>query len=305
MKLYFDHNIYARIVERDETGKVEGWLQATTNQILPSAVTMLEALRISSDADRADRIGTIMRLCPTFPTPHAFLDAREIRDELRGVRPSWLRARPETAAIDLHLNDHRNQWRSMRADPSYRSPLFGRVEAVLNPGVGLVRGSHRAGRAGLQPQMDEMDSREELAVVLDAMWRVESMEVWHGALFDRNPMMRDYWDYLSPYLVPLEITGDDWQRLWLNDVRAEHLPRARTLALAGYFQQRHSISPGNALDTLHAVGLLYCDIFLTCDKALHSALVELRPWLPQGGRPLLLDAKGSIAEQLVGLGGQD
>lgn len=80
------------------------------------------------------------------------------------------------------------------------------------------------------------------------------------------------------------------------------MPRARTQAIAGYFQKRHPVSAGNALDTLHAVGLLYCDLFLTGDHAFHAALQDLLPWVPAAGRPVLLDAQRSIAEQLeVGL----
>jgi len=297
MKLYFDHNVYARITDRNEVGLVEDWLHATGNSILSSQVTLLEALRIPGDADRAARIRTITRLCPSFPTPHAFLDARELRDELKRVRSSWLRARPDTAAIDLHLNDHRRQWRSMRADPSYRSPEFGHVEAVLGPGVGVVRDFHSAGRALAQRDTGGQTTQD-MAALLDAAWRIESMAVWHGALFERNPVMRDYWDYLSPYLLPIEITEGDWQKFWLRHCSADRLPRARTLALAGFFQQRHPISAGNALDTLHAVGLLYCDVFLTGDRAFHDALRGLRPWLPFGGKPILLDAKDSVAAQL-------
>ncbi|HYN50814.1 MAG TPA: hypothetical protein VES62_07795 [Thermoleophilaceae bacterium] len=192
MKLYFDHNVYARITDRKEVGLVEDWLHATGNSILSSQVTLLEALRIPGDADRAARIRTITRLCPSFPTPHAFLDAGELRDELKRVRPSWLRARPDTAAIDLHLNDHRRHWRSVRADPSYRSPEFGHVEAVLGPGVGVVRDFHSAGRALAQRDTGGQTTQD-MAALLDAAWRIESMAVWHGALFERNPVMRDYW----------------------------------------------------------------------------------------------------------------
>jgi len=300
MKLYLDHNVYARITDRDEAGLVEGWLHATSSSILPSQVTLLEASRISRDADRAARLRTIMRLCPGFPAPHAFLDARELRDELKRVRPNWLRARPETAAIDLHLNDHRRQWRSMRADPSYRGPEFAHVEAVLSPGVGVVREFHRAGRALAQRDTGR-HSTGDMAVFLETAWRIESMAVWDGALFERDPLMRDYWDYLSPYLLPIEITELDWQEFWLRDCNADCLPRARTLALAGYFQQRQPVSAGNALDTLHAVGLLYCDVFVTADRAFYDALQELQPWLPTGGKPILVDPKDSIAAQLRAL----
>jgi hypothetical protein len=143
-----------------------------------------------------------------------------------------------------------------------------------------------------------VQTADDMAVMLDATWRVESMMVWHGALFERNPVMRDYWDFLWPYLLPIEITDDDWQRFWLLECSADRLPRARTMALAGYFQQRHPVSAGNALDTLHAVGLLYCDVFLTGDRAFHDALQDLRPWLPFGGTPMLVDAAQSIAAQL-------
>lgn len=88
--------------------------------------------------------------------------------------------------------------------------------------------------------------------------------------------MRDYFDFLAPYLRLETVHSPEWRDFWMDEVLAARVPRNRIQSLTAFFQHAYRPTPGNALDQAHACGLLECDVFLTCDRSFGQVIGHLR-----------------------------
>ncbi len=119
---------------------------------------------------------------------------------------------------------------------------------------------------------------------------------WYQALVVRSPASRDYADWLDPYVKEAAFNDPTYARFWLQDVRAENIPRNRLVGLVTYYQVHHKIAHGNAEDQIHAGNLLDVDLFITADRAYYAVLLEVVNRHFTGvARPLLLDRRAPSA----------
>jgi hypothetical protein len=297
MRLYFDSNVYARISERDETEAVRHWLVASKHSLLVSDVNRDEAYRIPDDLARTRRFTTIAGLATEQTQPGAFLDSREVRGEIRRVHPNWLRRTVSQSAISHFLNGDRRFWRMVRQEPESvpRHPLY---DSLLAEGAGKVLNFQKSARS-----MRQKLGRDSLGFVGDTeltiQWRLECAEVWWLAVFEGEPLMRDYKDYLGPFLRPKSIDREAWMNFWLGEVDAYAVPRNKLISLAYYFQLRHRPTAGNASDARHATHMLGTEAFVTADRSFHKVLTDLLPMFDKLARPVLLDPKLDLVEELA------
>lgn len=296
MRLYFDSNIFARIAERSETDAVRKWLLEGKHRLVASDVNRDEAYRIPDDAERIRRFKTIAALATERTQPGAFLDSREVRNEIRRTHADWMRSNVSQSSISHFLNGDRVFWRLVRREPESvpRHPVY---DSQLTEGAGRVmqfQKSMRARRRNL--------GRDSLGftnpVELTAQWRLECAEVWWAAVVESEPLMRDYKDYLGPFLRLTSIGRDEWIQFWLSEVDGFAVPRNKLISLANYFQLRHRPSSGNASDARHAVHMLGCDIFATADRNFFGVLKDLVPLFDTVARPVLLDPRSNLLDEL-------
>ena len=84
--------------------------------------------------------------------------------------------------------------------------------------------------------------------------------------------MRDYFDWLAPFLTADAFRGASYVAFWIEDVRPTDVPRNRFTELVDYYQWERKVTQGNAEDLNHAGNVFDVEIVLTADKRLHHAI---------------------------------
>lgn len=90
----------------------------------------------------------------------------------------------------------------------------------------------------------------------EIFWRAYSMNTWHLAIAHGHPGIRDYPEYLVPWLKReafLDMASS--QDFWLREAQADELPLNRIIGLTGYAQLAEEIIRGNNDDQQHAARL--------------------------------------------------
>lgn len=90
-----------------------------------------------------------------------------------------------------------------------------------------------------------------------------------------DPSMRDYKDWLLPYLRITTVGKLEWESFWLKDVIAKNIPRTYIRGLTEYFQLRFKITHGNKIDGNHSLNLIGNHLFLTGDKNFFQVLLKV------------------------------
>ena len=142
---------------------------------------------------------------------------------------------------------------------------------------------------GLRVDNRELQQHLEPLGLPERYWRIASQGVWANAM-NGMAAMRDYKDYLGPYLASQRIKRKGWALFWFRDVRSDAMPVGRLRSAVEFHQTAAKITHGNPLDTNHGVHLADCDLLLTCDQKFFEALnLVVREGVPGArlGRPVL------------------
>ena len=283
MRLYLDSNIYSYVEESGDATAVREYLRRGGVTVLASEAVLLEAGAIPDRNARLLRLEVIRRVSTSLiHPPFSHRQSIEVRDEIRRCRPGWLRARPDESEIERFLTRALRQWKRLRNDclfdPGLGMPAY---REAAEPAVAEFLGGQRsmrqlllnsrsvefvAGSEEYQPFLAPLDQSER-------HWRLNSASIWARAL-EGSPAMRDYADYLGPY-VRLPSEPRDWMLFWLRDVRPEAMPAGRLHAAVEFLQPTERVTHGNAIDPHHAVHLLDSDLFLTADRSFFSVLRQV------------------------------
>jgi hypothetical protein len=122
MKLYFDTNIYDFIEKRGDPASVRQFLDRQDHVVEASGTNLVEVWRIPQYAARARQVRTIATVARAYEQfPGSFLEAREVLDELRRVKPQWVRrfiTREDRRRVNQFLTGQRELWREIIPSPS-------------------------------------------------------------------------------------------------------------------------------------------------------------------------------------------
>ena len=309
MKLYFDTNIYNFIAACDESHTVRRFLDSSGHKVQASSGNLFEIYAIPDSSTRRTEISTVVTVASSFePKPQSWLHAYEVRREIGRCRPHWLKRISFTKQAQQLLKGHLQTWqeaRTLNLPPAHAYAIYQRD---FEGGISgqrqfqkTLREHRLRGRSALQ--LLQLTKPTETAVVSDAdfrdpemYWRADCLMAWYQALVARSPASRDYADWLDPYVKEAAFNDPTYTRFWLQDVRAENVPRNRLVSLVTYYQMHHKIAHGNAEDQIHAGNLLDVDLFFTADRAYYAVLLEVVNRHFTGiARPLLLDRRAPSA----------
>jgi hypothetical protein len=320
VNLYFDTNVYSFIAAHGEADAVRRLLKDCKHRVQASASNLFEVWGITDRKAQALELKTLTAVASSFEErPQSWLHAQEVRREVGRCRPSWLKAASFTKTERHLLKGHTKLWgyaKAHRLHPGH-AHAWEAYRRDFEPGVAsgrefqkslkefkrrgtttfnlLIEGQTETPRTDLDLNDPEM------------YWRASSLMVWHSALAIRTPASRDYADWLSPYVKEDAFSEPTYFEFWLEDVKAENVPRNRLMGLVRYYQLRRKITHGNARDQLHANHLLDADVFFTADQAFYACLVEVvEKHLVGPARPILLNrsAQSALGELSGALGGQ-
>jgi hypothetical protein len=307
VNVYFDTNIYRFITERNEIRQVAELLRQFECRLSVSTLNLLETFAVKSLTDRSREMETMIRLGNDYPpTPESYLHALEVRREVKRLRPRWLNRGPRRGMELSHLRNHRAVWAAAKAGRLPSAFEFEPYSVVAERGIASVREIQKYERKSVHDGFNILLMRtpDGSAVTHDFedpefYWRFQGLNVWFEAVEKQSPAMRDYADWLRPYLRPNSFTDPSYFTFWIDEVLADAMPLNRLTGLVSFYQLKQKPTHGNAIDQIHATCWLTNDLFITADRAFYEALTSAAGHYPGRRLPVLVNRElKSMASQL-------
>lgn len=305
MKIYFDTNIYAFASVTQEEIAIRRFLDTREFRVVVSLGNVLERLAIREPLARAREVAVIMTLASLHERePISWRECEELRIAIAQYRPNWLRHAPSRrglVAVQHALDGHRQLWADLAQMRLPNEAAFLRYHIDAESGSALSKPMQQQMRQALIKGYDRIRAYEntptgrrwiddEQKITTEYYWRTCAAAEWRAAIVQHLPSLRDFADWLNPYLKEGAFLSRDYFSFWLEDLPVDAVPRTYLPHLVGYYQLQHKITHGNAGDLSHASHVLDVDRFVTADKdfhaALDAALIHHFPHLP---RPILID----------------
>lgn len=310
-RVYLDTNVHSYLFEADEARDARDYFRRSEVEVLVGDEVLLETLHIKESRIRRRRLKTLRTVGGTHvvpPTPYR--EAMEILAEVKRCRPRWLEPHPDESMVKKFLRINHSQWNDFKYDRLPEPTLVvAEYKLAAEPATKkslddqrIVR-THRREAGTLELRVDDAELQGYLNLFgqPERYWRISSMVVWRRAL-DGHPAMRDYKDFLGPYLRST-IDSREWAMFWIRDVRGEALQLGRLRSNMEFFQTTQKISHGNPIDAGHGVHLVDCNLFLTCDRVffnvLESIVKEGVPGARLGSPALVARAAGKSALRAI------
>ena len=288
MRFFLDTNLVSYIAS---SPRQEAILRHFLRHRYRVAVTT-ELLVEISRAPAAERVArfTLLRSLGarfTFP-PSDFVEAAEVRAEITRCHPEWLQPSPDATDAHRLLAERRDVWVQYVRDPAFdiaallppyleASGSATRQVAEFQKGVRqFVRENPGARVAATDPDIARLIQPHD---DFNRYWRLASAQAWHQALRG-GKSMRDYRDWLSPYVLPGTTDRKEWFLFWASEVNPRQVSRSSLRCAVEYCQVSQKVTIGNAADANHALNLLSVDRFLTCDRDFHAAMCKAAAILP-------------------------
>ncbi len=291
-RMLLDTNIWSYVVGNGAQGDL---IRAARNgiyavQIAPAV--LYETLRLKDAPVRAARVCLMTNRCFHRLMPEAYSESMEIVEEIRRLRPDWLRKAPDLRFFE-RLTKHWTRktggfWVDCERSPEREARRIAHLEGTLTDDA----------KSEIQNARKEMlDNGWKSAPPMDSMlagfhhpvpgWRGDRVEAWRletlaGMTFALRQHGNPYRDWILPFIELDDglLHSAAWNEFWLYLADKTLLPR-QWLRWAHSFAQRfRSVTPGSAGDTQLMTYFLETDVVVTADKALLQILEECRPYAP-------------------------
>jgi hypothetical protein len=263
--------------------------------------------------EMGNRIRAITHIAYAFDErPHSVRHADEVLSEVRRLRPFWTKP-VDREALQIRysaLRGYRAHWREAKQFPD-APPLglsvYRKVANTITPeaakrlrkGVLTVLEGSGVDNLVVKPVDDALAIHTANYPAWEVFVRHQSALTWHEAIFKARPGLRDYADWLLPYVSRSAFTGDDYYDFWLRGVALAKVPFNTVQGLAEYFQLFRRITHGNQIDSIHANYLLTTDMVLTADRALYSVLSEIASTVTVRAKPKLVVWTGDPVDDIA------
>ena len=285
MKIFLDTNIYDYVAKQGNDEKLRDFFQKELCDVEVSLDVIFEIARIPDEKLKEKCFHTIWKLGTTYPKfPESYVETQEVINEFKRCRPTWLYSTPrERKEILGFINNYRLTMKMFRRNRFFKpNESFDEYVSLAERAVGIGNPNDKEIRQALLKYEDlEIKSSDaEIQELLNPLsdieryWRSVSSNVWKLAL-KGDPSMRDYKDWLLPYLRITTVGKLEWESFWLKDVIAKNIPRTYIRGLTEYFQLRFKITHGNKIDGNHSLNLVGNHLFLTGDKNFFQVLLKV------------------------------
>jgi hypothetical protein len=226
--------------------------------------------------------------------PEAYSESIEILQEIKRVRPDWLRDVPDIQFFKRLKNDWLRKtggfWVRCARSPASEANFLSGVEQEMIEGAKveakLARQQVINSEWKRNPPMDKTFAGFYRPV---SGWNGEMVEAWRCDRLVRlsyelarhgNP----YRDWIAPF-VELDdglLASAAWVEFWLHMADKRAMPR-QWMRWAHFFAQSfRKVTPGSPGDNQLFTYFLDTDVVITADKALLDILEECRPYAPCG-----------------------
>lgn len=300
MRLYIDTNVYAHTQDLGLHEAMNDWLVDNRHQAIVSDVLLGEAIAIKDPTIRAARL----RLLASVPSRRtrnlAELQAMEVVNEVRRLRPDWRRLPVGDLSFVNQLRAARQRgWRLLSRDTNRLIAGTGDYRAVEERAIHGSRAGQQTLRKGLLDGEtvtselvlgpDHIPVRQLNLEDADDFCRMESLFAWYQAMVQELLPISDLRNYALPYLNPGQMDPPALAEFWLNEIDLTRIPRGWATSLVVFAQLRTKIGHGNAADIRHAGHLLDADLVITEDQGFYEALHLVAEHVPDVAQPRFIE----------------
>ena len=289
MRIMLDNNVWSYLGDEQAGDRFKTVAHSLGHRVVTAPSVLLEVLQHPRSDIRAAIIEAITTATDERLRSEADREGAEVIFEVRRLHPEWMRAVPDTG--------REATWRT------YWTKRFWREAVEHHERVCDTEPARRTARTvrSLVDNQEEQrerwreanfDLRDLSRVTLApseetprevqagwapgeriAAWRPYSQEVyWHAFARGRRSVLTNeettYADWVGAR-VDLRVmcaSREAFNRFWLYEVEAAHMPRTWLRWAADTIQADVKVTDGNLIDVQHATYLPDCDVFLTADK---------------------------------------
>lgn len=291
-RVLLDSNIWRYVIDTGAEGELLGVVRDRRGAIQVAPAVVYEALRLKNRPIRKKLIALMTHQRFVRLMPDAYSEAIEILQEIRRLRPDWLRPNPHTEFFRRSRNDWSRRmggfWVRCAQSPDEESQrlevLEGSLLAQTSDQLKAARKEMMESGWKKNPSMDKTFAGLPRAVPgwngeLVEAWRVES---WIGVTYGLSRPAHPYRDWIAPFVEIDDglLSSAGWVEFWLHLTNAEALARQWMRWGHAFAQRFRKVTDGSGGDNQLFTYLLDTDLVITADKAFLEILEECRPFAP-------------------------
>lgn len=288
MRVLLDANVWRHLADSNDGQALESLCRRQNLTVLVSPSVVYEALRTRDEDLRARLARMLTRPAWTTLMPEAYEESSEFLEEVRRLRPEWLRRSPvcpvrERNRIDW-LPTKGSFWDRVRRTPHraaehVRSIELDTMDVARN---GAHRWREEARDAGWTVHGTDVTSivarYEHPLPGWDGSdvpaWRVSSLS-WASRAFLTTPYS-DWLGELVDFRHGQLVRDASWHKFWLHDVDAARTPRWWIRGACEILQSVRTVTGGTPGDQQLATYMFSCDYFITHDRVFADILERCR-----------------------------
>jgi hypothetical protein len=287
-----DTNIWRYVVDSGSQGSLLRLARDGAYDIQIAPAVVYETLRLKDTQLRSTLVRLMTNLRFDRLMPEAYSESVEILQEIKRIRPDWLRDVPDMQSFNRLKNDWSRKtggfWVRCARSPANEADFLTRVEHEMIEGaraeVKLARQQVINSEWKRNPPMDKTLAGFHAPV---PGWNGQMVEAWRCDRLVRlsyglAPHGGAHRDWIAPF-VELDdglLTSAAWAEFWLHLANKRAMPR-QWMRWAHFFAQSfRKVTPGSPGDTQLFTYFLDTDVVITADKALLDILKECRPYAP-------------------------
>lgn len=290
-RLILDTNVWRYIVDDNAIPHLLKHTRKYDADILIAPSVLYEAMR-SGDALLRQKLVSSMAMkkwCRLMP--EAFSESQELLEEIRRVRPDWLKI-PKQPQEFIQL---RYDW-SRRIGGFWDRARFNTEQEASY--ISTSNGDLEIAREGARNRRDDLknsswkESHPLKHVWVDlplrpAGWGNKPVEAWRalGWMATGNAISRGdhpYREWLSDFvdLDKIQFDSTGWVKFWLFDIDLLRMPRAWLRWAFEHLQQFRKVTDGAPCDVQLATYLLDADCVVSADKTFIQLVERVRTEAP-------------------------
>ncbi len=276
LRILLDSNVWRYIVDANAVGIIQRASRKSRNTLVVAPAVLFEAARTSNKSLRDILLEALARRSWKRLMPEAYSEAEELKNEIKRLRPEWLRPTPDLVLFRRLRHDWARArggvWDRMRADAE---PLQ-RIEAEM---IQRTRDQAYALREdaakALPPKWRSASMTKTMASFPFPvpgwngqpveMWRVDALNVFRAAMTLPHYATFD-WLTGEVDLALMLFQSESLVKFWMHDVDLQRMPRYWLRWGFEFLQRMQRVTDGTPVDAQLGTYLIEADLMLSADK---------------------------------------
>lgn len=306
-----DTNVWRYVIDSQEQVALLHLARTGMYDIQIAPAVLYETLRLKDAVLRARLIKLMTNRRFHRLMPEAYTESMEILDQVKRLRPDWLRPKPDLTFFHRLRNDWSRKtggfWVRCEASHVQEAKFVDDADGGLMDGARKQSQMARAEMIAIGwktcPPLSEMVGG--LANPHPG-WNGEKVEAWridslNALSCGLSKLANPYRDWIGPF-VDLDcglLRSAAWVEFWLHRADAHQMPRQWMRWAFSFVQRFRKTTPGSPGDSQLATYFFDTDLVVTADKVLVDILGECRKYAPRPlPRAVLLPAGPAGVSQL-------